>query len=1368
MRKRILVALFVLCVICFSIAFVGCTTKRASADEETRRIHFAIHVENTETGEIKRDDNFMRYAFVYKTAPDEGIMNGDNIVHKGGKFTFWTHNIYYWKMGDWGRYTSAITRVRLYRNGKIIYENEKHIWDSSDHTIIYSQQLGSGNYILQLQYEVTEIKARERAILEYRFNVDSTPPDLKIRAGKDVVRDGDHINQRATLIANDNNYKATYVMYEGKIIDKIDAFSSMYDFNKVGKYEIYAEDIMGNKSPKITLYYDNEKPTLSVLENGEETDREFVKGSVSFVGKDNVNIKKILYWTESDPEEKEYSGVPIVTKKDKETIYAVAIDLSGNKSQVRKVTIDTEPPKVTISADGVVLDGERTNAKRISIRTTDNQGIAKVEVTRNGEPYLDGYDQITENGIYEVVAYDNAGNKSKRRRIVFDNRKPSLKVKTEKQPTNGTLYTNKKVIFESQDEYDKNPKLYVKNKNGERRELHQRELIQDGKYEVYAEDQCGNRSEAIKVIISTKEPRCDVLIDGQLSEKKYTSSTYIRVEANEGSRIMHNYNGNWIEYASGYKLEDGEHLFKAVDRADNESTIKRIVVDRTAPVIETEDVISQPFRVAFKNETLGKEIDDVKVNGRKYKGEIISPIYGGIYEVEATDKAGNKCTKTIKSEYEGYINPSIKDEVYDTQNMNGETISFSTYEKAKEFASEREMSLVSEKPFSDELLTLYRAFNDDPTPKYGETVYIYKGDKNSSEERIYFSKTALFTILFQNIEDSIQKTMYFEKNSYKSGDNDLHRKDKVFQKDELNISSEYTLFIGGNVVDKVSEEGEQDVEVCDKYGQKKQYRIHILKRVPDVSVKGEFGDIALTKRTYFSRNVEFSLETDSHLLVYDIEHKLLGCYTHTDRPTLSSDGTYYVQGVNRYGKGRVIEVVISRDKSQVEFVSNEVTQKLEVNILSADSVSITQIEVWRQIDGANKRLEVDDVGTVISEQNRKYVFAKSGKYCVYIKDAAHIEKTGGIFEYSKPNPRIKPSSDKKRVSKRFSVEYGGDVVASLVDGTKRSQYVSGTEITKEGKYTICLSNKSGFYQEIEFEIDNTPPEIRGEYAHIGNKDVVLKVFGASEVYVNNERLRHTDINCSQSGKYQIVAVDDVGNKTEVSFEIDKEVNLVGVTNYGLYNKVDMVAKEEMTISLFKDKKQISAAYSLKDPGEYEVVAKDRLGNVKKILFRIVSSKLKSLRHNFGDNKFVLNGVESKGELVLANNGKYEIEYQGNKTEVEIINRTPQLKIEGLLKGTSKANKAILKAEKGAAVEVLYKGKKIQYYEGMVCDKLGKYEVTVTDKYGNQNRTTFEIVKKKPIALVVTLVLVSAGIAVGLGIYFVRRKKKIKNKKEKKK
>ena len=1368
MRKRILVALFVLCVICFSIAFAGCTTKRASADEETRRIQFAIYAENIETGEIRRDDKFMKYVFVYKTAPDEGIMNGDNIVHKGGKFTFWSHNIYYWKMRDWERYTTAITRVRLYRNGKIIYESTEHIWYAGDKTIIYSQQLGSGNYVLQLQYEVTEIKARERAILEYRFNVDLTPPDLKIRAGKDVVRDGDHINQRVTLIANDNNYKAIYVMYEGKIIDKIDAYSSMYGFNKVGKYEIYAEDIMGNRSPKVTLYYDNEKPTLSVLENGEETDREFVKGSVSFVGNDNVSIKKILYWTESDPGEKEYSGVPIVTKKDHETVYAVAIDLSGNRSQVRKITIDREPPEVTISADGVVLDGDKTNAKRISIYASDNLGILKVEVIRNGEPYLNDYEKIKENGVYEVVAYDNASNESKRKKIIFDNGKPSLTVKTEKQPTNSVLYTNKKVIFESQDEYDKNPKIYVKDENGECRELHQRELIKDGKYQVYAEDQCGNRSETISVIIKTKEPRCDVFVDGQLSEKTYTNSTYIRVESDEGCRIMHNYNGKWIEYASGYKLDDGEHLFKTIDRADNESKMKRIVVDRTAPVIETEDIMYEPFKITFKNETLGKEIEKVKVNSVTYKGETIHPLYDGTYEVVAIDKAGNKCTKTIKSEYEGYINLSIKNEVYDTQNSNGETISFSTYEKAKEFATEREMSFVIEKPFSEELLTLYRAFNDDPPPKYGETVYIYKGEQNSSEERIYFSKTALFTILFQNIEDSIKKTMYFEKSSYKSGDNDLHRKDKVFQKDELNISSEYTLFIGGNVVDKVSEEGEQDVEVCDKYGQKKQYRIHILKRVPDVSVKGEFGDIALTKRTYFSKNVEFSLETDSHLLVYDIEHKLLGCYTHTDRPILSSDGTYYVQGVNRYGKGRVIEVVISRDKPQVEFVSNEVTQKLEVNILSADSVSITQIEVWRQIDGANKRLEVDDAGTVISEQNRKYVFAKSGKYCVYIKDAAHIEKTEGIFEYTKPNPRIKPSSEKKRVSKRFSVEYDGDVVASLVDGTKRSQYVSGTEITKEGKYTICLSNKSGFYQEIEFEIDNTPPGIKGEYARIGNKDVVLNVIGATEVYVNNERIRHTDINCNKTGKYQIVALDDVGNRTEITFEIDKEVSLYGIANYGLYNKVDIVAKEEMSISLFKDKKQIPLAYSLKEPGEYEVVAKDRLDNVKKVIFRIISNQINSLKHNFGDNHFKLNGVEGKGELSLTNNGKYEIEYQGNKTEVEIINRIPQLKIEGLLKGTSKANKAILKAEKGAAVEVLYKGKKIQYYEGMVCDKLGKYEVTVTDKYGNQNRTTFEIVKKKPIALVVTLVLVSAGIAVGLGIYFARRKKKIKNKKEKKK
>ena len=1369
MRKRILMALLLTCVICFSMVFLGCTKREVMAEENTSAIKFAVYKENVETGKKERDDGFLSNVHVYMTASSKGVPQVDKYIYKGGKFTFWTHNIFSWSFEKWSNtQPKTISRVTVYKGGDKVHEYKGRMKDSGAHTVIYSQNLESGDYILQIEYSFTSPNMPERAVLEYRFSVDSTSPTVKVEKDGKPLGEGEHVNKEVSVSVNDANYYQSYVMHEGKVVEKTANRNYRYEFKKIGKYEFYAEDGVGNRSRKKIVYYDNEPPTLSVLENGEETEREHAKGSVSFVGSDNVGLRRIMYWTDSDPTEREYKNVPIVTKKDKETIYAVAEDLAGNKSTVRKVTLDTQSPTVTVTADGVLLKGEKTNAKRISIQISDNQGIRKVEIYRNGKAYTKDYAQIEENGVYEICAYDNAGNVSQKRKVIFDNIRPRLSVKTDTQPVDGLLHTNKKVIFDAWDEYDKASKIYIKKGDGEYKLSTQREIAQDGTYEVYAEDQCGNRSETISVRYNTKAPECNIHIDGSPSTAMYTNSSNIEVVSEPGAKIMQNYNGNWIEYASGYELQDGEHLFKAIDKAGNESAISKLIVDRVAPSIETPDIVSEPFAITFYQERIGKEIESVTINGKPYNGETIYPVYGGIYEVVAKDKAGNKCTKNIKSEYEGYINFNPKDECFDTPNLNGEIISFSTYEKAKEFATKREMSLVQEKPFSEELLTLYRAFNDDPAPRYGEPVYIYKGNKNGAEERIYFSKTALFTTLFQNIEDSIRKTMYFEKNAYKIGDREVRRKDKVFQKDEFTISSEYQMYLGVESVKKLVEEGLHEIEVEDKFGQRKQYKIHILKRVPEVRVKNEFDDLVLTKRSYFAKSIQFLVEKDSHLLLYNSDLKLIGCYSDADAPSLESDGTYYVQAVNRYGKGKMIEITISRDKPQAEFTSNESTQRLDVNILVPESVSITNIEIWREMHGINKKLATDDKGTVINGSNYQYSFSKSGIYRVYVKDAAHIEKTESVFEYKKPEPRIKASSNKRRVAKRFFVEFEGDVTASLIDGAKRTAYLSGTEITKEGKYTISLSNADGYKREIEFEIDNTPPVISGKFERKSNKDVVLSVSGASEVYVNNERIRHTNINCRGTGKYKVVAVDDVGNRAETSFEIDKDVDLSGVVNNGLYNEVTMKAGEELSLTLLKDNKQIPTAYNLKEPGEYEFVAKDNLGNVKKGTFRIVPKQMRSLKHNFHNGQFRLNGATSKGELSLTENGKYEIEYQGIKTTVEIINRTPQLKIDGLLKGGQKANKAILKAEKGSTVEILYKGKKIQYYEGMVCDKLGKYEVTVTDKYGNQKKTQFEIVKKKPIALVVTLTLLLAGIGVAATIFAVKKKKKNKNKKEKKK
>ena len=62
--------------------------------------------------------------------------------------------------------------------------------------------------------------------------------------------------------------------------------------------------------------------------------------------------------------------------------------------------------------------------------------------------------------------------------------------------------------------------------------------------------------------------------------------------------------------------------------------------------------------------------------------------------------------------------------------------------------------------------------------------------------------------------------MYFDKKSYLMGDGNVHQKEKIYIKNELQTDSRYRYFLNDKEIVRIEDEGEQVVDIVDSFGQK--------------------------------------------------------------------------------------------------------------------------------------------------------------------------------------------------------------------------------------------------------------------------------------------------------------------------------------------------------------------------------------------------------------------------------------------------------------------------------------------------------------------------------------------------------------------
>ena len=522
-------------------------------------------------------------------------------------------------------------------------------------------------------------------------------------------------------------------------------------------------------------------------------------------------------------------------------------------------------------------------------------------------------------------------------------------------------------------------------------------------------------------------------------------------------------------------------------------------------------------------------------------------------------------------------------------------------------------------------------------------------------------------------------------------------------------------------------------------------------------------------------------------------------------PTFTTSGSYdvgngsvsgYMDKYRIYMHASSVNGSISRNAPKIVFTENTDGKKLEITVTeSADKESnIQTLEILKSTDNGEtwRIINEDDYGNAVSTDRLFYAFRTSGIYRVIVTDEFRtgIDSVTEQISYVQPEPSCALNGVENGGYTNGTVSFVWTDEATVVvrKNGEVIEYASGNDLSDDGIYTVTFENFDGYKATYSFTIDTVNPVVKIDGANNGetvNRDVKV-IFTedtlTAELFKDGSSLGVylSDTAITESGSYALVVRDLAGNKTEVTFGIDKYVDFaIDVNSNGLANSVTVIANESVSVFLTRDGEEIEyiLGETITVPAKYTLVLTDKLGNVEEIFFEIVKPLAKSFSHNFDDTpgfeKVLVNGEERRlnyGTLELLDDGIYEVGVVVNgkvyNFTVTVDGTAPTLTLTGAENGGStKGSVALSDLSEKAEMKVYKNNAEISYTLGDVITEEGVYKVILTDECGNVTEYTFEILHSMnsgAVSLIIIGIMFIAGIAIL--IVLMRKKGKFGKKK----
>ena len=1098
------------------------------------------------------------------------------------------------------------------------------------------------------------------------------------------------------------------------------------------------------------------------------------------------------------------------------TVYAV--DSLGQKSEEFTFYYDDGVPIGTLyGGTATKTSGSYTNASYVKYTASDSySGIANCYVKMPNTSYYTSYlsgTQLTTEGEYCFYAVDKSGNRSSVVTITLDKTKPTGTLYGGASVvSNGSVVNSQYIRFVPYDgiglsaTYVRKPgaSLYVGYTSGT-------QFTDEGTYYFYSTDKAGNASTTYTGTLDRQIPAARLYVDDKPFGGGYTNGAHIRFECEETCYVKLPGSSTFVEYLSGAEYyKAGKYIFYGISEAGNSTGYYTVVIDRTVKSLTLNNVTGGKtngdviLSWTDGDPELYAPIRTVTVNGKAYnKGESIYTIDKGVYEVVATDAAGNRWETSFESSKQNVLTKTLQKEYYEIYDINGEYFSFAGYESAFAFAVAREKLSVRTGEWNNVSWDTGIAMDaKDSVNAVNGTYFIYKKSGNADEEVAYFTSGRLNEVIAEYAKEGINHYYYWEKdpapaakgeNLFSYSDGKTILADRIVLGENIGCLLDGEAFIGTNI----EEEGKHALTVMDEWGNSCEYALTIVRKAPDIlyTVDQGSGNTVTFDRTYYFKDkvtvsVSDKFDETAMFCVYDENGVLLGKLSLGETYSLTESGRYTAEAVNRFGKTETFTFVISRKAPKVEIIDNVNKKRLDIIITeSGDGQShIRTLEIYKSADNGETwvLLEKDDYGTAISVGTLSYAFRTTGLYKAILTDEFRtgIDAVAEQRDYIQPNPEgvLSGVENGGYTNRAVMFEWTDEAKVTLEKDGESLGYVSGQKLTENGEYVLTFENYDGYSVNYTFIIDTLFPEVSLVGAEDGGSvsgDVYV-AFGeerlTAELFKDGESLGEYisgDI-ITENGAYRVVVIDLALNKTEVSFTIDKLVDFdVNVNDRGLANSVTVTAKEEVTVVLNKNGKAVEYALGddITEPAEYVLVLMDNLGNRAEVSFVIVEPLVKEFKYNFDKvpnfERVVIGGEEKRlnyGTLELKEDGTYEVGVVvDGKTytfTVTVDGTAPALILNGVENdGKTKGKVTFSDLSEAAEVRVYRNDAEIKCNLGDELTETGRYKVVVTDKCGNAAEYSFEI-EKSASRWWIALIVIGGLAVVGCVTVFVLKKKEV--------
>ena len=1014
-------------------------------------------------------------------------------------------------------------------------------------------------------------------------------------------------------------------------------------------------------------------------------------------------------------------------------------DLAGNTT-IFSFTIDKTPPIIYINSypENQLITTTITN-KNINFTWSKN-----ATATLNGVEYKSGT-TVRQEGSYILTVTDNNGNSSACRIII------------DKTLNDGSLvgvldggFTNSNVSFiwtDSDATATLNGAEYLSGTT----------IEEEGEYTIILTDLAGNT----KTYTFTIDKTAPIGILNGVADNGFTNNnvSFSWTERSATATL------NGEAYLSGSTIRaEGEHTIILSDRAGNSSTYT-FIIDKTAPVgilIGAENGGFTNNNVSF---TWTESGATATLNGAAYiSGDTIEQ--ESEYTIILTDCAGNSSTYTFVidktapvGELEGVTDAGCTNSNVSftwTERTATATLNGAAYVSGTTIRAEGEYTIVlTDRAGNSSTYT----FTIDRMPPVGTLIGVENGGFTSL--KVSFVWEDLTARCALNGAEYLSGTTIEEEGEYtiilidRAGNSSEYSFtiDKTAPMGELegvtdagctngNVSFTWTersatatlngeAYLSGTTI---RAEGEYTIVLTDRAGNSSTYTFIIDRSTPGYYLINENGLVVdFNENSLYNITIAIQFESTSTATLNGVKYNC--------GEMISSDGEYVFE-LDRTGVKINYTFII--DKTAPTGTLEGVTDAGCTN----SNVSFSWIE---RSATATLNGEAYLNGTTIRAE---------GEYTIVLTDRA-----GNSSTYNFIIDRVPP------VGTLIGAENGGftntDVSFIWNDSAAHcalngAEYLSGTTIEKEGKYTIVLTDSAGNSSTYSFTIDKTPPTLiikdkNGNQIHnirfncdftICTDDNVYDI-----IYVNSS-LYQANTLISTENYYSIYAVDRAGNCSNtvdvVLYRAIPMGTLGGVTIGGLTNSNVIFtwdAEDEYTALL--NGESYASGTTICAEGEYTIVLSDDIGNINTYTFIIDKTapigELEGVTDAGCTNGNVsfswtersatatLNGEAYLSGTTIRAEGEYTIvltDRAGNSSTYSfVIIRVAPI---GTLIGAENGGFTSLKVSfvwEDLTAHCALNG--AEYLSGTTIEEEGEYIIILTDLAGNSSKYSFTIDKTAP-------------------------------------